>query len=264
MTTPTAFITYSWDDEDHKAWVKGLAERLRGDGVNVLLDIWGVAPGGQLPEFMERAVTDSDFVLVICTPAYRERSDGRRGGVGYEGHIITSEIAARGNHEKFIPILRWGTWGDGGPTDAAAAWIKGKRYINLSGDPYSEEQYNELVQTLFGLREAPPPIGEPMVTGWENSAEWQEKALQSDARNLLEHAVSNDSDRIETFQSGTIRYILAGPTPFGAGGDNREFSRWNDALQWLWDNQLVNCVRADHTGSHFLVTEAGHEFLSNE
>ena len=57
MTTPTAFITYSWDDEDHKAWVKGLAERLRAGGVNVLLDIWGVAPGGQLPELMNlRAV----------------------------------------------------------------------------------------------------------------------------------------------------------------------------------------------------------------
>ena len=233
MTTPTAFITYSWDDEDHKAWVKGLAERLRAGGVNVLLDIWGVAPGGQLPEFMERAVSDSDFVLVICTPGYRDRSDGRCGGVGYEGHIITSEIAARGNHEKFIPILRYGTWGDGEPTDAAAAWIRGKLNIDLSGDPYPEARYKELVETLLGVREAPPPIGEPMVTGWENSAEWQEKALQSDARNLLEHAVSNDSDRIETFQSGTIRYILAGPTPFGDGGDNREFSRWNDALQGL-------------------------------
>ena len=69
MTTPTAFISYSWDDEDHKASVKGLAERLRAGGVNVLLDIWGVAPGGQLPEFMEGSVSDSDFVLVICTPA---------------------------------------------------------------------------------------------------------------------------------------------------------------------------------------------------
>ena len=184
MTTPTAFITYSWDDEDHKAWVKGLAERLRAGGVNVLLDIWGVAPGGQLPEFMERAVSDSDFVLVICTPGYRERSDERRGGVGYEGHIITSEMVARGNHEKFIPILRRGTWGDGGPTDAAAAWIRGKRYIDLSGDPYSEEQYQELVQTLFGLREAAPPIGEPPSIASGPSAQRQEaeRIDESEAR----------------------------------------------------------------------------------
>ena len=174
MTTPTAFITYSWDDEDHKAWVKGLAARLRAGGVNVLLDIWEVAPGGQVPEFMERAVSDSDFVLVICTPGYKERSDEHRGGVGYEGHIITSEIFYRGNHEKFIPILRCGTWGDGRSTDAAAAWIRGKSYINLSGDPYPEERYKELVQTLFGVREAPPPIGESMSTVLGPSAKWQD------------------------------------------------------------------------------------------
>lgn len=174
MTTPTAFTTYSWDDEDHKAWVKGLATRLREDGVDVVLDIWAVSPGGQLPEFMERGINDNEFVLVICTPGYKERSDGRRGGVGYEGHIITSEIFARGNHEKFIPILRRGTWGDGGPTDAAPTWIRGKRYIDLSGDPYSEEEYAELVGTLLGMRETAPPIGSPMGTTSENPAGFQE------------------------------------------------------------------------------------------
>ena len=170
MTTPTAFTTYSWDDEDHKAWVKDLATRLRKDGVDVVLDIWAVPLGGQLPEFMERGINDNDFVLVICTPGYKERSDGRRGGVGYEGHIITSEIFHHRNHEKFIPILRNGTWGDGSATDAAPTWIKGKRYINLSGDPYSEEEYTELVATLLGMRETAPPIG----TTSENSAGFQE------------------------------------------------------------------------------------------
>ena len=177
MTTPTAFITYSWDDEEHKSWVKDLATKLRKDGVNVVVDIWAVALGRQLPEFMERGITDSDFVLIICTPGYRERSDGRRGGVGYEGHIITSEIFARGNHDKFIPILRRGTWGDGEPTDAAAAWIRGKRYIDLAGDPYSEANYRELVSTLFGQRETAPPLGEPMVVAPENPAERQEAEL---------------------------------------------------------------------------------------
>ena len=173
MTTPTAFITYSWDDEDHKSWVKDLATRLRKDEVDVVVDIWAVALGGQLPEFMERGITDSDFVLIICTPGYRERSDERRGGVGYEGHIITSEIFARGNHKKFIPILRRGTWGGGEPTDAAAAWIRGKRYIDLAGDPYSEANYRELVSTLFGQRETAPALGEPMAAALENSAERQ-------------------------------------------------------------------------------------------
>ena len=164
MTAPTALISYSWESEDHKAWVKSLAERLRAHGVDVILDRWALAPGAQLPMFMERAISDSDFVLVICTPDYRERSDARRGGVGYEGNIITSEIGTRGNHEKFIPILRHGTWGGGEPTDAAATWIRGGSYIDLRGDPHSEDNYRELVLTLLGKRETAPPIGEPMST----------------------------------------------------------------------------------------------------
>lgn len=113
---------------------------------------------------MEQAISDSDFVLVICTPSYGERSDERLGGVGYEGNIITSEILCRGNYEKFIPIRRDGTWGDGEPTDAAAVWIRAGYYIDLSGDPYPEDNYLELVRTLFGERETAPPIGEPMST----------------------------------------------------------------------------------------------------
>ena len=62
--------------------------------------MWEVAPGGQLPEFKKRAVTDSDFVLVKCKPSYREHSEGHRGGVGYEPHFITSEMHARGNHKN--------------------------------------------------------------------------------------------------------------------------------------------------------------------
>ena len=164
MSTPTAFISYSWDNEDHQAWVKNLAIRLRADGIDVTLDVWAVAPNTQLPAFMEKGISDNDFVLVICTPGYKERSDTRRGGVGYEGHIITSEIFNRGNHEKFIPIRRCGTWGDGEPTDAAAAWIGGGYYIDLTGDPYSEGKYEELVSTLYKQRETAPPIGEPMST----------------------------------------------------------------------------------------------------
>ena len=164
MTTPTAVISYSWDDEAHKAWVKDLAARLRADGVDVILDRWESLPGSRLTAFMERAVTDSDFVLTICTPGYKERFDARRGGVGYEGHIITSEAHSRGNDEKFIPIRRSPTWDDGEPTDGAPVWARGKYYIDLSDDPYSEEAYEELVRTLLGIRETAPPIGEPMST----------------------------------------------------------------------------------------------------
>ena len=97
-----AFVSYSWDSDNHKNWVRELATRLRNDGIDVTLDQWSLVPGDQLPEFMERAVRESDYVLIICTHKYKERSNNRQGGVGYEGDIMTAEIMNTKNQRKFI------------------------------------------------------------------------------------------------------------------------------------------------------------------
>ena len=82
------FISYSWDDEDHKKWVTDLSNKLRDDKVFVALDQWNLSFGDQLTEYMERSIRENDFVLIICTPRYKEKSNNRVGGVGYEGDII--------------------------------------------------------------------------------------------------------------------------------------------------------------------------------
>src|SRR5262245_43784133 len=106
LTVPKAFISYSWDDDAHKEWVRQLAIRLRADGVDATLDRWHAAPGDQIAAFMERAVRDNDFVIAICTPRFQERSDGREGGVGYEGDIMTAFALTSRDKKKFIPVLR--------------------------------------------------------------------------------------------------------------------------------------------------------------
>ena len=126
---PSAFVSYSWDDEEHRAWVYDLATRLRTDGVDAKLDEWEASLGDPLPEFMERAVRENDFVLVICTPKYKERSDGRVGGVGYEGGIMTAEVLSEKNHRKFIPVLRKGGW-----SSAFPSWLSGKKGADLRGE----------------------------------------------------------------------------------------------------------------------------------
>jgi hypothetical protein len=151
---PSAFISYAWDDDAHQHWVKDFAGRIRSDGVNVTLDQWHLAPGDQLPLFMETALRSNDFVIIVCTPRYRARSQTRSGGVGYEGNIITAEVAAKQNHRKFIPLLRLGEW-----EDAAPSWLLGKVYIDLRGEPYPEPRYEDLIVTLHRAREQPPPIG---------------------------------------------------------------------------------------------------------
>lgn len=150
----TAFISYSWDSSEHKQWVRELATRLRGEGVEVTLDQWHLVLGDQLPDFMETAVRDSDYVLAICTPRYKERSDNRAGGVGYEGDIMTAEVMNSRNRRKFIPLLRTGPWAKAAPT-----WLAGSAYADLSASPYDEPNYEVLVSTLLGTQPQVPPVG---------------------------------------------------------------------------------------------------------
>lgn len=149
-----AFVSYSWDSNEHKKWVRELSTRLRKDGVDVILDQWHLVPGDQLPEFMERAVRESDYVLIICTKKYKERSNNRQGGVGYEGDIMSAEVYTTRNHRKFIPIVR-----QKNPKDSVPNWLSGKYYIDLSDSPYKQMGYDDLIATLLGIRESAPAIG---------------------------------------------------------------------------------------------------------
>lgn len=155
--TPKAFVSYGWESDEHREWVREFAARLRGDGVDVTLDKWELQPGDQLPVFMERAVRENDYVLIVCTPHYKRRSNERLGGVGYEGDIMTAEALMTRNERKFIPLFRSGNdWRDAAPT-----WLQGKYYIDFRGTPYLEERYQDLITTLHGTRPAVPPIGNP-------------------------------------------------------------------------------------------------------
>ena len=112
-----------------------------------------MAPGDQLPAFMEKEIRENDYVLVICTPDYRSKSDERQGGVGYEGDIMTAEVHTQGNHRKFIPILARGTWDTSAPS-----WLKGKYYVDLSTAEKYDKNYAELTATLLGTQVVPPPL----------------------------------------------------------------------------------------------------------
>jgi hypothetical protein len=152
---PKAFISYSWDSDEHKDWVRDLAVRLRTKGgVDVKLDRWELVEGDQLSEFMERAVRENNFVLIVASPKYKEKSDDRKGGVGYEGGIMTGEVRTLGNHRKFIPLLR-----QGDERTALPSWLADKFYVDLRDGPRFERNYHRLVDVLHGHLEHAPPVG---------------------------------------------------------------------------------------------------------
>ena len=150
--TVKVFISYSWDNEEYKQWVMNLAKRLRSDGIEAILDQWEIALGDPLTHFMEEKIEASEYVLIICTPGYREKSRERQGGVGYEDHVMTAEIYDKKNHRKYIPMIAKSSIRGSVPT-----FLSGRRFVNLNDENY-EDGYLELKSTLLGENPTAPPI----------------------------------------------------------------------------------------------------------
>lgn len=154
MNNSKTFISYAWESDEIKKWVKNLATQLRNDGIDAKLDQWEVVPGDQMPHFMEKSVKENDYVLIICTPKYKTKSENRIGGVGYEGDIMTAEVLQKSNHRKFIPIIKSGT-----KETSIPSWLSGKYYVDLSNEVHFDNNYSDLTTTLLNKRERAPELG---------------------------------------------------------------------------------------------------------
>ncbi len=172
---PTTFISYAWENDDLKKWVKFLATKLRENGIDAKLDQWEVIPGDQMPHFMEKSVRENEFVLIICTPKYKTKSEERIGGVGYEGDIMTAEVLQNSNHRKFIPILKAGTKDTSLPT-----WLKGKYYVDLSNDQHFENNFEDLLTTLLNVKETAPALGKVQSKYIKESYKQPEISFEND------------------------------------------------------------------------------------
>ena len=155
QTNPKVFISYAWESDDLKDWVKNLAIELRNNGIDAKLDQWEVVPGDQMPHFMEKSVRENDYVVLICSPKYKQKSENRIGGVGYEGDIMTAEVLQNSNHRKFIPILQ-----SGDKDISIPSWLRGKYFIDLSNDSHFQKNFEDLITTILNARETAPKIGQ--------------------------------------------------------------------------------------------------------
>jgi hypothetical protein len=153
IKNPTTFISYAWESDDLKNWVKNLAIQLRDEGIDAKLDQWEIIPGDQMPHFMEKFVRENEFVLIICTPMYKTKSEERIGGVGYEGDIMTAEVLQSSNHRKFIPILKSGTNETSVPN-----WLRGKYFVDFSTTIHFKNNFEDLITTLLNAREKAPTL----------------------------------------------------------------------------------------------------------
>jgi len=91
--------------------VLALSNRLRQEGVDSHIDQYEQSPPEGWPQWCEKQVEESSFVLVACTETYLRRFKGEEApgkGLGgtWEGHIISQELYnSQGKNSKFIPII---------------------------------------------------------------------------------------------------------------------------------------------------------------
>ncbi len=158
---PRAFISYSWTSPEHINRVVSLAERLVGDGVDVVLDQWDLKEGHDKIVFMEKMVTDTTVnkVIVVSDRRYAEKADGREGGVGTESQIISKEVYERTEQDKFIPLVfEFDSKGQA----CLPTFLKSRIYIDFSSVQQSADNYERLLRTLFNKpAQQKPKLGKP-------------------------------------------------------------------------------------------------------
>ncbi len=153
---PRVFISYSHDSEEHAARVLRLANDLRRDGIEAILDQYVTSPPEGWPRWMDSHVRDDDFVVMVCTETYYRSVIGKETpgtglGVRWEGYLICNHLY-ESDLTRFVPVLM-----DGGKRADIPEALRSASYyfIDQSGG------YEGLLRRLFNRPAAEmPPIGE--------------------------------------------------------------------------------------------------------
>lgn len=189
--SPKVFISYSWTSREHRDWVISLAKRLVIDGVKVVLDKWDLRAGMDKYVFMEQMVVDPGMskVLVICDKMYKEKAENRRGGVGEEALIISSEIY-KVDQDKFIPIVR--EYDEKGQP-CLPVFLKRFIYLDFFKDEEFDNQYRELLQVIFDRGKRP-------LMGFLTSSLLEDSVIDAEEMERLVQLAGLPTKREEVFE----------------------------------------------------------------
>ena len=139
---------------------------------------------------MEKSITETDRVLVICTDSYIQKANAGTGGVGYEKTIATAEILKdHKRSRKFVPIVRNVTCNDKLPTFFGAAL-----YLDLSDGKDNRAVRTQLLKSLHEVPVSKPQLGASPFLPAAKPQGWERDAKQEQERPSL-----RGQDRIVVF-----------------------------------------------------------------
>ena len=108
---PKVFVSYTHDSPKHTDRVLELSNRLRADGVDMVLDQYLDSPPSNWSLWAREQIEQVDFVLIICTENYyrhvmeKEPKD-TSSEITWEAELISQYISEASTRDhKFIPVL---------------------------------------------------------------------------------------------------------------------------------------------------------------
>ncbi len=155
MDVPKVYISYSHDSEEFKKWVARFCSQFRFKGVDATIDQYEILLTSSIPEYMERGITDADYVIFLITKQFVKKYEERKGGIGYEINIATGEIFVKNLKRKFVPVLIKLNF------DQVPPFLLGIKAVQISDLDNYNEQFLELYAYITGQDLiAKPPLGE--------------------------------------------------------------------------------------------------------
>lgn len=106
---PRVFVSYSHDSDEHRAAVVALTNRLRSDGIDAWVDAFELHQA-DWAQWMASQIERADFILCVCTDAWRRRFEGplgpsQDGGVSLEVRAIRNRMLHdRGPHPSVVAV----------------------------------------------------------------------------------------------------------------------------------------------------------------
>lgn len=124
------FISYSWDSEEHRLWVKKLADEIESDNLfHVIWDGYDLDSFIDKNLYMEKAVAESDCIINVCTLKYKDKANDRLGGVGIETYLSVNEHwenLQRNKKTKSLVVLK--------EREATPTYLKGHFHVDFTDD----------------------------------------------------------------------------------------------------------------------------------
>lgn len=138
------FVSYSWDGNEHRAWVRKFVDSL--EEIDEITTIWDGYDLDSLIDknyFMENAAHDADFVVAITTAPYKAKADERKGGVGIETFLMSAVHWAgmlKDKQSKIIAIQR--------EPNSTPRYLEGHFHLDFTQDGQFPSKFEELVLLL--------------------------------------------------------------------------------------------------------------------